>query len=271
MGSVLKVNHELSAIWPTARTPVRVSEPEAVVPEKSLAQQQVVLKPSSTGGSRRDGWLLVALVVSVHAWLLQAPSPTEAEPLLEPEALPMSIEFAAAPSPIAPTPEVLPPVAQPEPPAPVVDELAIKPPGKPKPLPVKTAPAPSPVKPAPPTPAPAKQAAPVASPAPLVAPAPAPAPIKETAPLAYAAYLNNPAPEYPAFAQRRGWQGTVQVRVQVSAAGLPGTVQLQTSSGHSVLDEAALRAVKRWRFVPAKRGEQAVSGWVSVPLEFRLN
>ena len=268
MGSVLKVNPVASAVWPATSVSARLRKPELTAPE-TLAQQHVALVPPSAGLSRREGLLLLVLVVCVHGWLLQsAPTTTPVEPLIEPEALPMSIEFAAAP-PVAPV--IPPPVAIPEPPAPVVDELAVKPPSKPKPVPVKVvAPTPPPAKPVLPVPA----AQPVASPAPVaapVAPAPAPVAIKETAPLAYAAYLNNPAPEYPAFAQRRGWQGTVQVRVQVSAAGLPETVQLQTSSGHSVLDEAALRAVKRWRFVPAKRGEQAVSGWVTVPLEFRLN
>ncbi|MEE2494145.1 energy transducer TonB, partial [Pseudomonas aeruginosa] len=37
------------------------------------------------------------------------------------------------------------------------------------------------------------------------------------------------------------------------------------------LDQAAVKAVKRWSFVPAKRGDKAEDGWVSVPIDFKLN
>jgi protein TonB len=36
------------------------------------------------------------------------------------------------------------------------------------------------------------------------------------------------------------------------------------------LDEAALVTVKKWRFVPARRGGEAVSAWVVVPIAFSL-
>ena len=101
-------------------------------------------------------------------------------------------------------------------------------------------------------------------------PKPAPAPV-ETPPSANAAYLKNPAPEYPSLAQRRGWEGTVLLRVHVQANGKPSEIQVQKSSGREALDEAAIRAVKRWSFVPAKRGDQTIAGWVTVPLDFRLN
>ncbi|MGH8475705.1 MAG: energy transducer TonB, partial [Methylococcales bacterium] len=42
------------------------------------------------------------------------------------------------------------------------------------------------------------------------------------------------------------------------------------SSGHEVLDEAALNAVRRWRFVPAKRAGVAQASWATVPIEFEL-
>ncbi len=88
---------------------------------------------------------------------------------------------------------------------------------------------------------------------------------------ASAGYLKNPAPEYPALAHRRGWEGTVLLRVHVLASGKPGEIQLQNSSGRQQLDDAALAAVKRWSFVPAKQGEVAVDGWVSVPIEFKIH
>ncbi|MDV7211236.1 energy transducer TonB, partial [Azotobacter beijerinckii] len=110
---------------------------------------------------------------------------------------------------------------------------------------------------------------PPASAAPAPAPAPAAAPL--TPPSASAGYLRNPAPEYPAIAQRRGWEGSVLLRVHVLARGTPSEIQVQKSSGRDLLDEAAVKAVRRWSFVPAKRGEVAQDGWVSVPIDFKLN
>ncbi len=88
---------------------------------------------------------------------------------------------------------------------------------------------------------------------------------------ANAAYLKNPAPEYPSLAQRRGWEGTVLLRVQVLASGKPGEIQVQKSSGRQQLDDAALAAVKRWSFVPAKQGDVAQNGWVSMPIDFKIH
>jgi protein TonB len=85
-----------------------------------------------------------------------------------------------------------------------------------------------------------------------------------------AAYLDNPAPKYPSVSRRLGEQGLVLLRVQVTADGAAESVELQTGSGSNRLDQAALEAVKKWRFVPAKRGEQSVSASVVVPVRFSL-
>jgi periplasmic protein TonB len=90
------------------------------------------------------------------------------------------------------------------------------------------------------------------------------------APSFNAAYLDNPAPNYPSVSRRLGEQGKVLLRVQVAADGTADSVTLQTSSGSSRLDQAALAAVKKWRFVPAKRGGQAVSASVVVPVSFSI-
>lgn len=103
---------------------------------------------------------------------------------------------------------------------------------------------------------------------------PPPAPVVEekiTAARADANYLNNPAPEYPPQALRQGWQGTVKLRVLVQPDGRPSTITLEKSSGKKVLDDAALTAVQKWKFVPAKRGDTPIEGWVSFPVEFTLD
>jgi protein TonB len=90
------------------------------------------------------------------------------------------------------------------------------------------------------------------------------------APSFNAAYLDNPAPNYPSVSRRLGEQGKVLLRVQVAADGKADFVTLHTSSGSNRLDQAALAAVKKWRFVPAKRGGQAVSASVVVPVSFSI-
>ena len=85
-----------------------------------------------------------------------------------------------------------------------------------------------------------------------------------------AIYLRNPKPGYPNLSRRLREQGTVLLRVFVTVAGDPIKVELKSSSGFSRLDRAAHDAVQRWKFVPAKRGEQAVDAWVIVPIKFSL-
>lgn len=89
-------------------------------------------------------------------------------------------------------------------------------------------------------------------------------------PLYNAAYLNNPPPAYPLAARRRGIEGTVVVRAQITEDGNCHQASLSKSSGYEMLDQAAVAAVKSWRFIPAKRGAQTISAWVEVPISFRL-
>jgi protein TonB len=83
--------------------------------------------------------------------------------------------------------------------------------------------------------------------------------------------IRNTPPVYPETARRAGWEGRVTVRVEVSADGLPMSVALQKSSGYGVLDQAALRAVKGWRFQPRTMGGVAMAGMVDVPVNFTLS
>jgi len=77
-------------------------------------------------------------------------------------------------------------------------------------------------------------------------------------------------PVYPEVARRRGQQGRVLLQVNVSANGTPVDVTVAQSSGFASLDDAALRAVEQWRFVPATRGGTAVPALAEVPVRFRL-
>jgi periplasmic protein TonB len=77
-------------------------------------------------------------------------------------------------------------------------------------------------------------------------------------------------PSYPAAPRRLGIQGTTMLRVHVLADGRIGDVRVQESAGHPELDDAAVDAVRRWRFEPARRGAEAIAMWVLLPVEFRL-
>jgi protein TonB len=83
-------------------------------------------------------------------------------------------------------------------------------------------------------------------------------------------FVFNPPPDYPVEAQQRHWQGTVLLRFQVTAAGRVADLEILTSSGHELLDAAAIRAVRQWVFQPARQAGHAVAVTVRLPVRFRL-
>jgi periplasmic protein TonB len=89
-------------------------------------------------------------------------------------------------------------------------------------------------------------------------------------PSADADYLKNPPPAYPRASRRLGEQGTVIVRVLISTQGLPEKAEVRTSSGFARLDQAALEAVQRWRFVPGRRSGTPEAMWFNIPVRFVL-
>jgi periplasmic protein TonB len=77
-------------------------------------------------------------------------------------------------------------------------------------------------------------------------------------------------PSYPRMARERGWQGVTTIGVRVGTDGGVEKLWVASSSGYRLLDQAALAAVRHWRFQPAKIGERAVPGEVRVPIIFEL-
>lgn len=80
--------------------------------------------------------------------------------------------------------------------------------------------------------------------------------------------LANLPPSYPAEAVRKGWQGTVVLRVVVRPDGQAGEVTVFSSSGYPVLDAAAVHAVRRWRFRPALRDGVPIEMAIKAPIRF---
>jgi periplasmic protein TonB len=85
-------------------------------------------------------------------------------------------------------------------------------------------------------------------------------------------YASAPAPAYPRDAILDGLQGTVYLKVLVDVDGTPLSVEIQRSSGHRKLDDAARRQVlKKWKFRPAMQNGQAIQVYGIVPVDFSLS
>jgi protein TonB len=62
----------------------------------------------------------------------------------------------------------------------------------------------------------------------------------------------------------------VLLRALVDDQGAVARVEVESSSGHDILDQAALKTVRRWKFDPAHDGEKNVSHEVFLPVRFEL-
>lgn len=107
---------------------------------------------------------------------------------------------------------------------------------------------------------------------PMATDTPTAAPAVEAAPVeAKLAYVAAPAPAYPRAAMQRHLQGTVTLRVLVDETGKPVQVDIERSSGHTLLDTAARdQVLAAWRFQPAQAGGHAVRAWARIPVTFDL-
>jgi len=82
----------------------------------------------------------------------------------------------------------------------------------------------------------------------------------------------NPEPKYTDFARSAGLEGSVTIRAEVFGDGSVGAVAVVKSlqSGEGGLDEQAVQAVSKWRFIPAKNQGKPVAVWVVFDIEFKL-
>ena len=111
------------------------------------------------------------------------------------------------------------------------------------------------------------------------APAPAPEPPAQVAvvpeprarqPDYVAGFLQKPEPDYPWQARRMGIEGRVVLHVEILQNGEAGRIEIRQSSGHDILDQAAIKAVARARFTPARIAGAPVTAWAEVPIRFQL-
>lgn len=243
------------------------THPSLVFDAYPLKQQKQELVPS-VSSMRVIGWTLVLLG---HLALLYLVMHVQSKPEVIKPAKPMKVSIVAPTAPeIKPEPEIVP----------IVEPIKVEknPIIKPKKVVENTVPVENPTQPlfeasyepVDETIEPVEQ---VAAPVVVEKAAPKSAPIEEKLELPKfgVAYLNNPAPDYPGMAKRAGEEGRVLLQVLVSADGAAESVELEQSSGFERLDNAAIAAVSRWRFVPARKGGQTLSAYVIVPIKFSLS
>jgi len=213
------------------------------------------------------GWsasilLHAGLLIFGVAWLIQ-PARFHVEAGKTSTEMELTIESVSVPPVTVPAPTP-PPVPVPSPPVqPVPLPVPIRPEVAATPEAIFTPPLPSTVVPSKPL-----SAKPLAS--------PKASPAKETSSASKGAIqaqpdeLHNEPPAYPEESRAAREQGVVILRVEVTAAGEPATVSILKSSGYFRLDQAARRAVQRWKFHPALTAGLPVSSEADVPVHFKL-
>lgn len=196
------------------------------------------------------------LVVGVHLGVLAAvvltPSPLKPLEISQPTI--QGVIVMAQPEVVQPPPEPLPPPPPEKKPEP-----------KPMPKPLPKAP-------------PSERAVKAPEPKPDLPPAveqpaePKPAqPAPVVPPSQDASQISNPAPVYPSLSRRLREEGTVVLDILIKANGNVSEIKLKTSSGFKRLDDAAIKAVKHWRYTPATQAGIAIDFWYIQPLEFNLH
>ena len=77
-------------------------------------------------------------------------------------------------------------------------------------------------------------------------------------------------PTYPEIAQEAGIEGVVVVQAFIDEKGRVKETLILKGVPNTGLDEAAMEAIRKTRFRPAKQRERAVGVWISIPVNFRL-
>jgi periplasmic protein TonB len=292
-GSLRSVDWHANLVVPA----IADAEPATAGPSLAAARLRIVLSEATDlWGVQPSGWLAALLLFAAIAaggvflpWRLIPPPAWPADPVRfrvvfeEPAPVALAPETAAPPATLGPpsvAPAELPAIA----PAPetAVTEADVEP----EPPPIATAPAIAPLPKPPVRKPPLHQASPpppTAASHPVVAENVPTTPTAQNAQVAAAvapvarglssqpSLAYGPMIDYPAAARMRGLQGRVLLRVDVSANGKPADVAVIASSGHVILDRAAIAMVREhWRFRPAMRDGVPVDGQVEQPVVFRL-
>ena len=83
--------------------------------------------------------------------------------------------------------------------------------------------------------------------------------------------LAQPPPRYPPMALRAGLEGHVDIEAVVLADGRIERIRVVDETPRSVFAQAAIAAVGRWRFEPARHRDHPVNARIRVTVEFKLD
>lgn len=232
---------------------------QALAPLPDFGHPSVEREPSASrfGAKGRVNWAAIGIIAGLHVALAAALVTMDVVKLKTMDAQPMLVDLIPSAPPPSPPEPVLQPQLEVIPPVIVPPQLDILPPRE---SPVQAVVAD--------TPPPESRPAVVAAPTP--APAAGPASTISVDNLA-ATMISAEAPRYPVESRRKREEGTVVLLVTVGTDGRVADIRVSTSSGFSRLDNAALSAVKKWRWAPIVRGGQPVSvqGYVEIPFVLR--
>ncbi|HVT50288.1 MAG TPA: TonB family protein, partial [Dongiaceae bacterium] len=253
---------------PLPRWGLRSAAPEPAQPAETpdpLLEQTPLPEISSEMAS-----LPLAVFATTKPEAAPIPPPDEDAVAIEPAKRippPASVKLRkalTAPKPAAPKP------AAKTQPKPIAKPVSANSPAKPAAKPIETA---GPVG----DPKAEPQSAPTAASSVAAAPNPGPSPSSAPSSLSDAPVLvTNPnyagacAIRYPERARRRNQEGTVLIHALIGTDGKPIEVTVASSSGHSLLDEAARDAIAQCAFVPQRIGGRAVKAIVEIPIPFKL-
>ncbi len=283
----LLIHAALIALVPGFRAvvfePPKVLNVEIILPEQPLTPPAPVTTPAPLQR------IVEETVVRPEPQIETRPEPVLRQPEPEPPPIPRA-EIAPPLEPvIVPKPE---PRIEPKievTPEPRIEASPEQPPvARVEPLPEprkEVRPEPQPVPRVEPPPPPVAEA--TVQPAPVAVPVPPPAPPQPVAPKrepsaaleprllqTYGLSISNEIKrhqKYPPVAQRRGWEGTAEVLLQIAADGKVTSITLGKSSGRPVLDEEALNMVRKAKPLPPApqdlRGRELT---VTVPIVFKL-
>lgn len=82
--------------------------------------------------------------------------------------------------------------------------------------------------------------------------------------------VKTPPPEYPENMRRDGVSGVVAVKVEIDEAGLVTNCSVSKSS-NPAFEQAAVNAVRTWKFTPAKKDGAPIKISLVIPIKFNLD
>ncbi|MEW6571128.1 MAG: TonB family protein, partial [Nitrospirota bacterium] len=83
------------------------------------------------------------------------------------------------------------------------------------------------------------------------------------------AFLHREIPDYPMLARKLGKEGEVILRLTIDEKGNLKDIEIFEKAGYG-FTEAAIEAVKKSTFLPAKKGEEPVASKALLPIRFTL-